>query len=506
MLAGIDRERAAFFSFLTIVVLLLWIPEYPPMVDMPQHAGQVSQLERLLSSESRWADQVQVNMLTPYWIGYGVWFFLALLFPLKIASKLLLSLCFLAFVFSFSVLRRKFGSPKILDWILVPVFFGYAYEWGMITFLLALPVGVAFFLANMNWLSSGRGTGGVWVLLIGVVLFFSHGLVFSFFIVCSSLYIFVSSRFSILGALRFAWPYLILSVLPIVYVIRPDPLAGYYSYGAAGAIWGGWLDRAQGLLYMPWGIAPRGPSTYLLSLLIIVFPFIMGMRPTRDRSRYVLFACAAVAFFALPHYVSNTFLLYQRFSILLLPAYILCFDADGIKTHAERSPNWAWPRYLWCCLAVLMMHGPAANLILFNREVLAFSTLLRALPEGKRALSWIYDRESRVVDVPSVYLHFPVWYQVERDGWVDYNFSWFHPQIVRFSPEALPEVKPGLEWMRDLPFHLEDCSRYDLIFLHSYLVPSNDILQGTNCPHVPYLQAGSWYVYALPDVNKGDLE
>src|SRR5690606_9502883 len=111
------------------VVLLLWLPEYPPMVDMPQHAGQVAQLKQLFFSESRWQEQVQINVLTPYWIGYGLWLLLALVFPVKIALKVLITLCFLAYVASFSALRREFSVPRILDWVLVPVFFGYAYEW-----------------------------------------------------------------------------------------------------------------------------------------------------------------------------------------------------------------------------------------------------------------------------------------------------------------------------------------------------------------------------------------
>lgn len=498
-MVSVDRERSFFYALLAVVVLLLWLPEYPPMVDMPQHAGQVAQLKQLFFSESRWQEQVQINVLTPYWIGYGLWLLLALVFPVKIALKVLITLCFLAYVASFSALRREFSVPRILDWVLVPVFFGYAYEWGMITFLLALPVGVLFLLANIHWHKTGGLRWGLGVLALGILLFFSHGLVFVFFLFASSLFLFVRSDFNVLAAFRFAWPYLLLSLLALVYMAKPDPLAEHYSYGDTGVIWGGALERINGFFYMPWGIIPRGITTYVLSVLVLAFPFIMGMRLTKDSSRYVLVFCALLAFFALPHYVANTFLLYQRFAVLLLPAYMLCFEE--VK-RSEEGAGTGRLGLLWAGLIVVLMYNPAANLLFFNKETSSFSALMRAVPEGKRALSWIHDRESRVVNVPSVYLHFPVWYQVERGGWVDYSFSWFHPQIVRFVPESLPEVKPGFEWRRDLPALLEDCGRYELVFLHSYTVPSDDVLTSTSCPHIPYMQAGNWYVYALPGIHK----
>lgn len=502
MMPAFDRERVLFYGFLALVVLLLWVPEYPPMVDIPQHAGQVFQLKQLLFSESRWHDQVQVNALTPYWIGYGLWLLLSLVFSVKIALKILVTLCFLAYVASFSALRREFVAPRILDWVLVPTFFGYAYEWGMITFLLALPVGLCFLLANIYWHRNGGWRWGVAVLSIGTALFFSHGLVFVFFLFCSSLFLLVKSGFNFLVALRFAWPYVLLSVLTLFYMARPDPLAAHYSYGNSSVVWGSVLDRLQGLFYMPWGMVPRGASTYILSLLVVVFPFIMGMWLTRDRSRYVFFVSALLAFFLLPHFVSNTFLLYQRFAVLILPAYILCFDSvEQGGDHSGMSRR-NYLQLLWGGLVVALMYNPAANLLFFNKETASFKALMAAIPEGKRALSWVYNRGSRVVSVPSVYLHFPVWYQVERGGWVDYSFSWFHPQVVRFSPDSLPEVMPGFEWRQDLPGLLKECDRYELVFLHSFNVPPDEVLKETSCSHVPYMQAGNWYVYALPSVEE----
>lgn len=497
----LSKERSAFYLFLTIVVLLVWIPEYLPMVDIPQHAGQVFLLKQLFFDESKWQEQLQVNLMTPYLIGYGTWFLISLAVPVKIALKFLITLCFLSFIASFSLLRREFSAPRILEWILVPVFFGYAFEWGMITFLLALPIGVFFFLANIYWQRNGGFSRGLYVLIIGVFLFFSHGLVFVFFVLCASIFLFVKNKFNVRSTFTYVWPYALLAALTIFYILRPDPLSGQYSYGGSGAIWGELINRIYGFFYLHWGIAPAGYVTYLVSALVFAFPFILGMKPSQDLSRYVFVFCASIAFFVLPHYIANTFYVYERFSVLLIPAYILCFDDVKRTRFVGGSVNGVFLYGLWIALSAALMYKPLANLLLFNKEVLNFRALMQAVPEGKRALSWIHDRGSRVVNVPSVYLHFPVWYQVERDGWVDFSFSWFHPQVVRYRSDSLPEVRPGFEWRRDLPAHLDNCDRYELVFLHSFTTPPEDVLAGTSCSHVPYLQSGSWYVYSLPGVH-----
>src|SRR5689334_20703882 len=74
--------------------LIVWIAPHPPMVDLPQHAGQVALLRDMLSGNSKWFSLFRINPATPYLIGYGLALPLSYLMPISAAIKLLISLSY----------------------------------------------------------------------------------------------------------------------------------------------------------------------------------------------------------------------------------------------------------------------------------------------------------------------------------------------------------------------------------------------------------------------------
>ena len=42
---------------------IVWLAPHPPMIDLPQHAGQLALLKQLLFGQSPWADLFQVCLL-----------------------------------------------------------------------------------------------------------------------------------------------------------------------------------------------------------------------------------------------------------------------------------------------------------------------------------------------------------------------------------------------------------------------------------------------------------
>jgi hypothetical protein len=77
---------------------LIWLAQWPPMADMPQHAAQVALLHDLLTGQSPWASEFRINLLTPYLIGYGLALPLSFIFSATTAVKIVLTGAFLAFV------------------------------------------------------------------------------------------------------------------------------------------------------------------------------------------------------------------------------------------------------------------------------------------------------------------------------------------------------------------------------------------------------------------------
>jgi hypothetical protein len=49
--------------------LPVWLPHFPPMVDLPQHAAQISLLLNMGNPDFPFSDQFQLNLFTPYLLG-----------------------------------------------------------------------------------------------------------------------------------------------------------------------------------------------------------------------------------------------------------------------------------------------------------------------------------------------------------------------------------------------------------------------------------------------------
>jgi len=491
-------ERIAFLLLLAVVVGFLWLPAYPPMVDVPQHAGQVGVLKSFLLGEERWRDQVTINYMTPYWICYGSWLFASLFFPVSIAFKVVLTFFFLFFVGAFIKMRREFMAPAMLDWIFVPSFFGFAYDWGFVTFLFAVPVGVVFFLLNKRWQETQASKWGWAVLCAGVAMYFSHLLVFLFFCFITPVYIITSCRFKPATVLRFIPPYLIFGILMAIYLLIPDALS-FSNHAQSFYGWGSIYEHFTGLLVYPWGMNIKRPVAITLSVAVLLMPFFLGYRPKDKPDSYAVLLSLLVFWFLLPHSLNGTAFVFQRFSVFIFPFYVICFEKSAVKDDVNSKSTRRTGVALGMLVILALLYRPLANQWFFRIEAREFASLLDDLPPHQRALTLVYSRSGRAVDNTFVYLHFPAWYQAEENGWVDFNFAWFSPQVIRYRLNRIPSIRPGFEWNPQYISFIEDCKRYDLLFVRAASPPPADVFKNTPCPHIPYKAQGNWYVFRLPD-------
>ncbi|MFP3374257.1 hypothetical protein, partial [Pseudomonas sp. SIMBA_068] len=81
--------------------------------------------------QSPWAPLLRINLFTPYLLGYGAAAALSFVMPVTAAFKVMLTLSFYGFVAAYVALRRRLGTDPRLDWLCVPGFFGFAYEFGL---------------------------------------------------------------------------------------------------------------------------------------------------------------------------------------------------------------------------------------------------------------------------------------------------------------------------------------------------------------------------------------
>jgi hypothetical protein len=504
-----QRQLSALFVFTVLWgALIYWIAPHPPMIDLPAHAGQVTLLRDILLADSPWSDRFRLNLLTPYVLGYGLALPLSLVMPVAFAFKLLLSLGFIAFIYMCVKLRQHFNADSRLDWLFVPGYFGFAYSWGFLTFLLAAPLGLAFIWLSARCAARPTAARSAGVVALGLAVLASHGLMFLFVWGVGSLQAIATTRRLKTRLIRLLPYTLLLFAFAGYFLVSRQVHAGLEGGLDNVTQWAwGWPRRN-----VPAFAAGGGGQTGMGLLFLAVFfvmvttPWLMGLRiEWRRNAVWIPFFGVAFILAWVPHIALDTVFLYQRFALFLLPAYAWLFasqtaqDAPSApqigpaqtKLNRHVSASVLLVVTVW---TVLGLHTVWA--LRFARESADFDAVMRAMEPRQRALSLIFDRGSAAVRNDLLYLHFGVWYQVEKQGLVDFNFAWFPPQIVRFRTDRLPAVRPLFEWKPESfnwAQHRGGDYRYFLV-RHDEPVPAA-LFSGAACAPQVLVAEGRWTVF-----------
>ncbi|MBL8589496.1 MAG: hypothetical protein JNK46_13265 [Methylobacteriaceae bacterium] len=423
-LSAARAERAALACAVLAAVALLWLAPRPPMVDLPQHAAQVAAWRDLIAGNNLFADELRVNLATPYLVGYGLALPFAFLFEPASALRIVLSGALLGFFVAGQGLRRALDADPRLDWLWLAGFFGFAWQWGFFTFLVAAPI--LLLVARLQLRHAAAPTAGAALTLAaaGGALLFCHGLLFLFALVigaCLTLEILLRDGFA--AALRRVAPYVAMLVMLAAFMALRAALSE--SAPATGAHFGEapWLRPITALVFV-WSASEAIPAA-LLTAVALAAPWLMGLRPTR-RGGVALFAAVALVLAAAPDFAMGTGFLQQRFALFLAPFYGLMF---------ARAPRGGFAPAQFALIgavaAGLALTG--ARQIAFAREAQDFERALAAAEPGRRALALVFDRASAAAANPVAYLHWPAWYGADRRGFVDFSFAQFHPQVVRLK-------------------------------------------------------------------------
>ena len=501
--------RVLFVATVAAAGLLFWLVPHPPMVDLPQHAGQVATLHDLLLGQSPWAPLLRINLFTPYLLGYGAAAVLSFVMPVAAALKVMLTLSFYGFVAAYIALRRRLGADPRLDWLCVPVFFGFAYEFGFYSYLVAVPVAMIFIALALDYAEQQTARRGAVLALVNLALFFSHGLLFVFANAIGGLFLLVHLRRtnSLPRVLRALWPYATLAFVAVLYAAlhRDVDLTPMYPFTV---MWGiSPLVRVFAAVLYPWGVA--GDSRSLLAfVLIAAAPFLMASKPNRHVAAYVPAIVVTIVWFAVPLFAINTFFLYPRFALFLFPFYALMFRAPEPAEPGRRMPRLALMTQLLLavtCAGFVVQQGVRA--LRFADESADFDVVANAIEPAQRGLAIIVDRMSPAAGNPYAYENFALWYQAEHRGFVDFNAAWFPPQIVRFRLDRLPGVGPSdvspLPLYRHFDWQRHQGRLYRYFFVRAATPLPDTFFANPACRVVRVKTAGEWSVYEK-QVCRGD--
>jgi hypothetical protein len=455
-LAGLAVNRTAYVTTVLAAASIFWLAPRPPMVDLPQHAAQISLWHDLLTGQSPWTDLFLINVLTPYLTAYSLALGLSFIVSATTAFKILLTIGLIAFVISCVQLRREFGADERLDWVFIPSFFGFAYEWGFATFLISSPICLQFIrLARLQAASTNlKRDAGIYAL--GVTLLFSHGLLFLFAGLIGGMLL-LQTTTSIRSFVRHAIPYVLMLVTCIVFmwatrrIDEPAPLneidwpAPYERLATLGFE----IQSAESLIFLP--------------LTVLLFVAILLLRPNFLKKAAIPLAAVIMVYFLVPHLAYGTAFLYQRFALFILPFIAFaCLKSNSAPPTQARLCHIAL--MVGCC-GLLSLHAQRA--IAFARETVDFERIIEAAEPGRRAASIVHNRRSRATRHHAHMVHMPAWYQADKHGLVEFNFAYFHPQVVRYK--SFPYKGFGFD--QDVPefdWSLPQARIYDYYIVHQF--------------------------------------
>lgn len=473
----VPGERVAFWLTVILAGATVWIVPRLPLADLPQHAGQIALWHDLLLGTSKWQSLVQVNYFTPYLVGCSLALLLSFIMPVSAALKLVLALSYYGFVLGCMALGRRMGMDRRLDWLFVTGFFGLAYLYGFFPFLIALPIGLAFMAFAHRHAERPTAASGALLAVTGLVLFFSHGLVFAFAAVVGAAFLLLQAR-SLRSLLFGAIPYALLGLLCLAYALGRLPEGGNVP---TKPDWPGLFNGVNHLLFFPMGMPGADWLLAPLVPLLLGVPWLLGCRINwRNKSAFVPLIVLLLWVVLVPETVMETFFVVSRFAVFLLPFYCLVFLPPA---SPRGRPSWVVAGVMAGVAAVswLFLAVQVDRLTAFARESASFDEVLGEAAPGHRALQLVLDVGSEAARTPMAYTNFPLWYQAEKQGLVDFNFAQYATQVVRYRDPQAARAVPA--------------SGYRYFFVRSARPLPTPFFPAGACQPVPRKSSGPWTLF-----------
>lgn len=461
---------------------------YPAMVDLPQHAAQIEAIKGIWTGNWSYADLFEITYLTPYWIGYIFSLILSTLVGPVWGVKMVVAAALASLPWCAWRFLSLYNPQRQLRWLLIPIPFGFAYEWGFLNFLISVPIGfitLKIILAQ-DKKKSAWWKGALWVHL----LFFAHILTAAMFCAVASLLMMAPWKGFPTWIKRMAPQ---LSVVPVLLAFIFFTLSNA-SHVKNPIEWGvGWHrlpELAQGFI--------GGPTLMLgmaLSAIALAAPWLLGARPHRNKIYFLPFGLYIAWMLFVPNYMLTNFFNYQRFGFVGYPLYLLCFNYSLIP-KTNKYDRLIDVGFLAISLAMIGFH--VNRILTFNEEIKDYQKIISSADPGKRMLIFSVDRYSAISQAP-LYLHFPLWYQAEKGGVVDLSFASMSI-VVGYKNKANYHIQPGFEWY-PLSFDWGDNRGdvYDYFIFRSLKNPVQWMQVKSGCKAKLLSQHGPWWLFVRTD-------
>ena len=400
-----------------------------PAADLPEHMAQIALWKHLDDSCQPIAATFELNLATPYLLGYMLMRALAAVMTVSAAAKLTVWLTIVLLPLALRELLKRTSADPWLSLIGFLLAYGYAFYWGFLNFALAIPIGI-YFIALLY-----DREAPVWKpSIVALLLLSAHALMFVF---CALV--------AVLVAIVRRAPKL---VIPI---IAPAALLTLFIVGlrSADTAAHGGITMLNGphkrLLDLPSLLFANAWEPFGLLLLFGLLVAIVAQRPsiTREPARWIPFVAAILVYSFGPFGAYGSAYFYPRFACAAFAGALFILEQPKRGVTVSRA--------IVIAIVLLWMGVLTSRFHRFGLEVRDYETLLEQLPANRRVAQFTVEPFSDHVPGP-VYWHFGALYQVRRGGLAAWSFAGYYPQVVRYRPGKEPLVTSksspvrGIDW------------------------------------------------------------
>jgi hypothetical protein len=402
------RFWLAFLACAAATLAPLWAVTVPPMVDLPQHAAQVSIWRHLDDPAYGFAESFRIELATPYLASYALARAFAAFTSVRVALKLEITLTMLALPLALLPFLRRAGVSRWWSLVGFPLAYGYSFRWGFLNFMLGVPIALLYLPFARGYAERPTARAGVLLALFTTAFLAIHPLLLGFCAGAAGLMIVAESP-GVVAAARRASP-----------LVAPLPLVVP------------WLARDRGVIVAPtvWDLGPHRLADlfalfgYRVPAMAAVYIALVGavvvLRARRDvRARDaapLALAAALVLFWPFRAYGTG-------FNVFLVPLLVA-----WLRPAAPRAL-----RLGLVGLTILVAAVVWPKFRAFDADARDYDAVAASIPPRPRIRPLIFlPGEARE------FLHFPAWTQADKGG--VYGFSFANSYTVARTKPGAPRL------------------------------------------------------------------
>ncbi len=427
------RFPAAFLACSFLTGYLLWTNQYLPMVDLPQHAAQLSIWQRWDHPEFNYRVIYEHNWRASQQIPYFLICSFTWIFSIHTALRLALFVFLLGIPVATLFLLRETKLPIWIVFLTFPAAFSFSFYWGFINYLAATPLLILLLACTHRYSLEPTRARGLKLLLLNHFLFFTHPLGLLFGGLLSTPLIAARSAAPMTTVRRLV-PWVLSAPIPLLWLLLTLSEDTVEPVQLAVTWWN--LGFARVFEFFALIVGLGNVAGLLWGLILLSVPFILGFRMAADWTRRVPLLTTAVLFLLFPMEFLSINFLYPRLAVLTLVSLLYALDPAPRRTPTPMHS------VLPVLLAVLWLIQLNIKFAQFNEEAADFSKILEQASSNSKVVSLIFENASEHVPAP-VYLNFVGWYQVEKGGTADPSFAGVYTGRFRYRPEAKPDLPSG---------------------------------------------------------------